>query len=207
MKNGTVSKTITGIVNDIMQTGGTTVNMLTDTKITTGYIASLYGYEVQISDFSKLSFKAVLEQVNKYLKSHPILYVRGKGLNFGAWVNSETDTLYFDISVQFAARDTALQFAQQNRQTHIFDTQTFDSIAVSCNMSFNEGLAILNSGGFVGRDNDLISFVQTWQFDFFATGGENSRLLDAMIKRGEVTLTGKLLELHNNLYESSGKGI
>lgn len=88
----------------------------------TGYMVSLKGMEVRLSDVSRMSDLRLNEVCKVYYNQidwKPNLY-------FGAWVDG--DDLYLDVSTNIEDRDVAIAFGRANEQISIYGIENNELI-------------------------------------------------------------------------------
>ena len=88
----------------------------------TGYMVSLKGMEVRLSEVSRMSDLRLNEVCKVYYNQidwKPNLY-------FGAWVDG--DDLYLDVSTNIEDRDVAIAFGRANEQISIYGIENNEVI-------------------------------------------------------------------------------
>jgi hypothetical protein len=107
------------IYNAIQMNNGISINGSGNCP-TSGYMASVYGREVEIVDYllNKLD-------VYKYICDQPFP-LQDDSYFYGAWTCG--GYTYLDISLNFDSEEVALQFAKDNKQVAIFDVVNNKSI-------------------------------------------------------------------------------
>lgn len=117
----TVTATADVLADDIRRTGGGTRSAVAGVPApTTGYMVSLKGNERVFPRYSRLT-EAELEMITRlYVETHRA-WLAIPGNYVGGWVDTDTDELYLDVSVNISDVQYALATAAYNGQLAIWD--------------------------------------------------------------------------------------
>lgn len=107
------------IMQQTLLNGGSSTS-LKNKVANSGYMVALYGKEKVIN---KLSSKEIRKYINNNLKE-----LNKDNIFIGTWVDTNTNKIYLDCSINVQSKEKALKLAKQNKQLAIFDLNSFDSI-------------------------------------------------------------------------------
>lgn len=113
----TVHDPIGTAVDAIHETGGVTLDVTTCEQPTSGYAVSVPGAE-ESHDWATIGDLA--DTVTRYVNAHAAELSR-PGAHLGAWLETETNTLFLDVSVIVDTRDDAEELGWRNAQWAIYD--------------------------------------------------------------------------------------
>ena len=105
------------LYDKLLNDGGFTVNRHLETPENLYYIASYEGglvYDLEGFTLGNL--------INAITKLNPEYHL------IGAWIDTNTNSIYFDISINFKYKDDALKFAREQHQLAIYDSIKQESI-------------------------------------------------------------------------------
>ena len=139
------------MIKKMIKNGGSTLDVnYNNFNASTGYMVSLFGYEVKI-DINNI------EAIKKELENKKEIAQKINGAYIGLWV--ENDLLYIDISKHIIDYNEALETARNNEQLAVYDLKNNVSIYLNYKKYYTLYKVIRNA------DNDIIDYKIVKQFD------------------------------------------
>lgn len=138
------------MINEIIKNGGATLDVnFNDFNVSTGYMVSLYSYEVKIDINDIEAIKKEIENKKEEAKK--------RNAYIGLWV--ENGLVYLDISKHIIDYNEALETARNNEQMAIYDLKNDKSIYLNYKKYYTLYKIIRN------KDNNIIDYKIVKQYD------------------------------------------
>lgn len=118
------------LITETVTTGGSSVSVTGESVPDSGYMVG--GFVDSLILLSEMMDHGNLaeQQITRFVEMHRAQFEQPY-VFLGGWLDSETDEYYFDLSIAFEDRESALLAAKQNNELAIWDLEKGEEIRVS----------------------------------------------------------------------------